>query len=281
MLNQTIQILQEESKGDIKDVLLVDLNDDGHLDLVVLVGDSSNYQLIFMFRDPPKSTPSLEDQSLNEDELFDVKDVVKMDVFKHHPQVYQEFDDEIGSLKTYMIVQKTENNRVVIHVNKSQDGSNLIQERPFKEIMSTAKGCRSPDEVKFNKLHNDFGGAFIDLNMDCRPDLLIEGFSQHGRVHEIYFYTDDGFCLVDVNPVSSDWSHVSFVDLDTNGSNDAVFMDGGLKLHLFLNRYSLEHSGILAKLRTSLCEDSGDKTTPFVKYSSSENGKVRLFFLGL
>lgn len=260
--------------------MLIDLNNDGHLDIIVVVGDSSNYELLILFQEKPKKKVEegngTEEHSFNKIQ-YDVKNILKMgNLFKHHPVAYQTFDEKIGQLRTYMIVQKHEDERVVIYIERDSNGTDKIIEKEFRGILSSKSGCKQYEEIQMNKISNRFSGAFIDLDMDCRPDLLIEGVSQTGRVHEIYFYTDDGFCLVDVNQIPEGWSHVSFLDIDQTGSNDAVFMEGDLKVNVFLNKYHIGgfKKGIINLVGDELCQKNDKRDSPFESYKDAKTGNV-------
>ncbi len=89
----------------------------------------------------------------------------------------------------------------------------------------------------------EHGGAFIDLNMDCRADLLVESITQYGRTHEIYMYSDKGFCYTGSKAVPQEYSLVSFLDLSQRGSNDAVFITKDMVMHIFRNKFSLGVEG--------------------------------------
>lgn len=271
--NQTIQILDDDSRADIRDVMLIDLNNDGSLDLVVTVGQANEFQILFLFKERNKKFSHTEEHSFLKS-FYNVKNVLKIDTFKHHPQAFQIFDNDIEQLRTYLIIQKFENERVVIYIESKEDGSNKIVEKKFKDFLSKDSKCKSYENVMMNKVSNKHSGAFIDLDMDCRPDLLIESISQDGRVEEIYYYTEQGFCLVDINKVPEGWSHVSFLDLDQNGSNDAVFLTGGLEMKVFLNKYHIGGLKGITKIWKEMCEERGQTEPPFVKFEDSKMGEV-------
>lgn len=79
--------------------------------------------------------------------------------------------------------------------------------------------------------------------MDCRPDLLVESYSVLGRSHELYIFTDEGFCYTRLVEIPNNFSFVSFMDLSQRGSNDAIFLTKSLEMHVFRNKHFLgDHS---------------------------------------
>jgi hypothetical protein len=143
--------------------------------------------------------------------------------------------------------------------------------------------CKPPGS---NPLSTEYGGAFIDLNMDCRPDLLVESFTSLGRSQELYLYTDKGFCFVKQIIVPSDFSFVSFVDISQRGANDAVFVTNNMEVRVFRNKHKLGDedrtesfdANILSK-NFDLCIEKdhtkGEAHWPFQDYADSKINEVR------
>jgi hypothetical protein len=135
--------------------------------------------------------------------------------------------------------------------------NNDIIMKPFKDFISTDSKCQDPSSIGSYKLSNLHGSAFVDLNMDCRPDLFVESRNVAGdRVVETYFFNDtDKFCLVSVNIFTEQVSSLatssfSFIDLFRKGSNHAVAIDGDNKINIMVNKYNLPNPKDTA---SSLC----------------------------
>lgn len=153
-----------------------------------------------------------------------------MRILKHIPQPFQIFDEESQMLTSYLVVSINEisdSNRKVITLSKD----NKIQISEFDSILS-------PDCPKLqiqNLLSFEYGGAFIDLDMDCRPDLLLETHGSSGRTQEVYTYTQKGFCFGSIMKVPVDYGFISFVDLSQRGATDAIFITQDLEMHVYRN----------------------------------------------
>lgn len=70
--------------------------------------------------------------------------------------------------------------------------------------------------------------AFVDLNLDCRPDLVLESFGPSNQKHlEFYMYQNTGkFGLVKLLPLPKSMQNLSlgtFIDIDNNKAMDIVF----------------------------------------------------------
>jgi hypothetical protein len=91
-------------------------------------------------------------------------------VFKHVPHPFQIFDDKAGLLRSYLLIQTSEIQRKVITLDLKKKE---IIYQDFKEFLNP----KCPDAPN-DPLSTRYGGAFIDLNMDCRPDLLVESETQ-------------------------------------------------------------------------------------------------------
>lgn len=219
--DSTIPVFEGEGYY-IKDVMLLDLDQDGLLDAVV-VGTKGNHKHVIRF-------------IFNTNQRFDISKSQhkSLNVFKHIPNPFQIFDDEDGLLKNYLLVQITEEARKVVSFTNEKQ----IMIESFQSFQNPK--CKSPPSYP---LSTQFGGAFIDLNMDCRPDLLVESYSIFGRSHELYIFTDEGFCFSKMLSVPENFSMVSFMDVSQRGSNDAVFLTNGMELHIFRNKHFLGNEG--------------------------------------
>lgn len=79
-------------------------------------------------------------------------------------------------LTSYLVVtiNETVENRKIVTLTQE----NKLQVMDFDQFLSP--DCPKPEI--YNPLSPDFGGAFIDLDMDCRADLLLETFGSGGRI---------------------------------------------------------------------------------------------------
>jgi hypothetical protein len=171
------------------------------------------------------------------DELF----TFAKDLPDQQPVSFQIFDDKKESLITYITFDTAEGVRTVGHIYNDK-----IVLKTFASYISGASNCRNASEVSTHKLSATHGSAFIDLNMDCRPDLWIEATNEAGdRIVETYFFKDTNkFCLVssDTFPdktVGNEASSFSFIDLLRKGANHALAVDSKNNLHVMINRYNL------------------------------------------
>jgi len=180
----------------IKDIFLVDIDQNGFLDIVVVgFGSSSIAKLTFIINQKGVLTS-------------DPAQHISMKILKHVPQPFQIFDEDSQMLISYLVVSINEiqdDNRRVVTLTKD----NQIVTKNFEDFLNP--DCKKP--LILNFLSNEFGGAFIDLNMDCRPDLLLETHGSEGRQQEIYTFTKKGFCFARSVTVPVDYGFISFVDL--------------------------------------------------------------------
>ena len=124
------------------------------------------------------------------------------------------------------------------------------------------EGCKTPQAG--SSMSTQFSSAFVDLSLDCRPDLFLETATSDGkRVAEIYYYVGgtSPFCLVDSNEVPANFGHVSFTDSTDKGTIDAIMMDEDLNVKVFRNKASLDID--------SLCKARGVQTLPFEPFTSA------------
>lgn len=125
-------------------------------------------------------------------------------------------------------------------------------------MISTDSKCQDKSTIANNKMSATHSGAFIDLNMDCRPDLFIEANDASGkRMVETYFFEDgDKFCLVSVDTfpdkaVAMSASSFSFIDLMRMGSNHGIVVDSSNNLHAMINKYNIPNP---TDTSSSLCK---------------------------
>lgn len=172
----------------------------------------------------------------------------------HQPLPFQLFDDEKESLRTYIIHQAADGSRKVSHLG---DNGKVITVN-FDSLLSSNSKCQDKSKIANLSLSSTHGGAFIDLNMDCKPDLFIESTDSNGnRNVETYFLlADNSICLVSVDKFSNketglNASSFSFQDLLRLGSNHAIAVDVDNNIHVMINKYNLPNPSDTAE---SLCK---------------------------
>ena len=191
----------------------------------------------------------------------------------HQPSTFQLFDDDLKKLKTYLLVQ-TAATKQVVSLQKTEAGPKVVTET-FSSFISGETGCQQPPAESVSKLSKTHGSLFLDVNMDCKPDLLLETINGEDRILDIYLFTDKGkFCLTEQITLTGAgnnqlYSSVSSLDVASKGSNDLVFMreaiiEGKITLeaHVLLNKFSLPDGQTVLCAETSLKSPFDDiKTT--------------------
>lgn len=168
----------------------------------------------------------------------------------HQPIGFQIFSNKVQRLKTYILAQKDATTKVVYSLDKELKPVEQNFQKDF--LIDNKDGCRAYQSQR--TLSSTHGGSFIDLNMDCRPDLALETTENGKRVYEVYYFRDGGFCLVEENEFVEDnimdSTSISYIDMGQRGSNDAVLVrqkevDGKKKLfvHVFLNKNAIKVNG--------------------------------------
>ena len=71
-------------------------------------------------------------------------------------------------------------------------------------------------------MNPDQASNFIDLNADCRQDLLLSSTKNGDVFQEYYMFTDEGFCLSKVVQMHPNMSMPSFIDYSYRGSTDML-----------------------------------------------------------
>ena len=260
-------------KYSLVDVAVADFDNNGNVDIlcVLSVSHSAKYLLKFFFQQ--KSTFSGDENHRG-----------GIMAVRHLPMVIQLYDPDIRSLRTHVIIQETFKERRLIHFeNHNTSPKPALISRNFTDFLvpansSYADKCMDFKKVKWNRMSKENAGAFIDLNTDCRADLVVETIGTRGtRCHEIYLFTDEGFCLVDVNTVPWGFSNAIFFDVSGDGSNDLVFVNRNLVLYIYLNAnwLGVSHRFKNQAKRINLCEvQKFSLEKPFVSYKSKKNSSV-------
>lgn len=237
-------------------VICNDFNEDGNVDLLVSTGTPDNVVVTLYFYDANKKTFN---QAGN-------KQV--SGTYKSQPVVFQQFNEDNDSLRTYFLLQgQDENNpRQVFYFDS---GSNSFKGASFNNFMADTKlstACMSLDQVKFHQISQKKASSFVDLNSDCRPDLVLESTEGNTSYLEFYLSSDNGFCLVSIQPLTADYHMASFFDVDGDGTNDLVLLQSNLVLHVFYNQFTVTQG--------SLCAKSDTYKSPFTDFNKPQSSKV-------
>lgn len=278
----------------IEDIIFQDFDTNGALDMLVFSGDGSTHELKIYFRE-------------SNDNDFKNNPVKYGDssIFWSLPQPFMMWDEDKDQLTTLLLVQESQTDRYVLKIDSkkivstkkqadpsvSQDTSSktsktdtpstdngtqpsatysrTFSKQKFQNYLSKDSSCMDYNTYASNNyLNMKKGGVSIDLNMDCRTDLILETLGPD-RTLEIYFYKPDGFCLVAVNTLSdSDSAMIGFLDVLKRGTNDLVIITSDLNINLYMNKYILDNSNMCTSYSKSY-------DSPFPALGSSlDNDKV-------
>jgi len=124
----------------------------------------------------------------------------------------------------------------------------------------------------------ELGSSFVDMNADCRPDMLLQTVGDAGqKVQEFYLFTNDGFCLVQKKPMDKTWNMPSFFDMNNRGTNDMVIAQQksgnvNAKIRVLKNRYTTD-------LSKGLCKgNEGNLGFPYPGYTETESSDNTLVY---
>lgn len=235
-------------------IICNDFNEDGDVDLLVSTGTESNVAVTIIFKVKG---------------VFEISSAKKLaGSFLSQPVVFQQFNEQKNSLRTYFILQQSADVRNYYFYNpvsssyESSIFSTMVVDRSFNA------GCNSYDQIKGKLLSTARASSFVDLNNDCRPDLVLESDENGKQYLEFYLSTDSGFCLVSIQPLNGAFHMASIFDVDGDGTNDLVLLKTNLELHVFYNQYSIN-------IKT-LCAASDSYKPPFIGFSDATSSSVIL-----
>ena len=163
----------------------------------------------------------------------------------------------------------------------SYDSENeILVKEDFESLLNkNNQKCRATGSDLGYLIDEDHGSSFIDMNADCRSDLLIVSKDPKDgqRYHEVYMYTDDGFCLSGIKPVSSNLSMPSFMDLHHRGSSDLImvesFQDGKApRVHVNRNIYKTD------MVTYQYCQKTDSLAFPYPGYEMTASGTNKLVY---
>lgn len=186
---------------------------------------------------------------------FDLHNPLKYENLPNqNPAIFETYRDDKKKVITKILLQTSkgaENTREVYSVKQNhKDDSDPKREwvvESWKEIMSKKSECQSIDKVSGNTLSENFASSFVDINLDCRGDLILETTKDNRRYNEFYYFLDDGFCFVGAQEVPKAFSYGSFEDLNTDGGNDIVFVNQQtMEINVFFNRFVVDQRKLCA-----------------------------------
>jgi hypothetical protein len=253
-LNQTIDM---PNGSQVLSVICNDFNQDGSVDLLVSYG-SENAVMVDMIPYDSVSysfTPSAK-KSIS-------------GTFQSQPVIFQQFSDENNNLRTYVLLQVNQGTRTVYYYNLGTTAWVAAGFNTFVADPKVGTGCNDYAQVSTHMISNKKASSFVDLNSDCRPDLVLESNDGDKPYLEFYLASDNGFCLVSIQPLNADFHMASFFDVDGDGTNDLVLLQTNLVLHVFYNQYSV--------VQSSLCAPVSSFKVPFVGFTDTKSSKVELW----
>lgn len=144
--------------------------------------------------------------------------------------------------------------------------NNKIVNQNFSDIiMPDCEGCLDPKELDGSEIPPVYTSGFVDINRDCKSDIIIESVKNGDRFLDFFIYKGNKFAYIKSVPIPKSYSLGSFEDVNQNNTPDLVFFDNENKdLKIFLSDFSMN----VPKSISSFCLDSAD--TRF-SYSSLEN----------
>jgi len=229
----------------VMSVILTDIDYDNKVDLVVtcINNDNSLNSTIYVF------------SKIGNDYVAN-NDYMIQNIRKQQPVVFTMYDNNKNSAvyTTYLLVQgNTDNVRACYYIDRNDN--NKMTHRPFSELLNTkdTTHCLSQSNVDGFTLNPYLGSSFVDMNADCRPDLLFNSLGDGAqKQQEIYLYTNDGFCLVNVQSMPSQITMPSFLDLNNRGTNDMAFITqvngntNNIRVNVLRNKYTTDvNKGVL------------------------------------
>lgn len=148
----------------------------------------------------------------------------------------QIFEDR--GLVDYWLLMK-DKERVLYYYNNA---TSKFERKAFSDILDQGcPGCKDLSEISGKAIPVAYTSAFIDINRDCRADIVLETHDDKGsRYLEFYYYMNSKFGLINVVQIPSTYSLGVVEDINENNNPDLLFIDKNSgKLVVYLNNYSV------------------------------------------
>jgi hypothetical protein len=203
--------------------LIVAANKENYPDVLYITENTDDFSITMRVYSITYSPSS----GLTLSEVPDYKFVAKTKGNKRQePFNFQVFEDK--NLIDYWLVNDGDDRKLVFFDRDSK----TVKPKKFAELIdSNCEGCMSPDKVKDRSLNTIGTNAFVDLNRDCRADLVLESSDSSGNLSlEIYLFNDNSkFGLTKIIPLENGLTFGSFVDTNHDNAMDLVFYDKNKK----------------------------------------------------
>lgn len=208
---------------------------------------------------------------------FTIKDIRKQQPFMF---TYYNKSDTPNDAKydTYLLIDDGQGERFLYFNDFANTATKGFKKIKFTEILNQQNPkCLQSTQTQDKFMDPQASSSYIDMNADCRPDLLLITLNAtNQRFHEYYLLTDHGFCLINVKSVSQEFSMPSFQDLNNRGTNDMVMVQkpsstDGLRVHVFRNQYATD-------LNTEVCADTGAIQFPYQDFDQQITTSNKLVY---
>lgn len=148
----------------------------------------------------------------------------------------QIFED--NTLIDYWLMMMTDGLRVLHYYDKS---ASVFKTKNFKDILDeNCSGCTPLSEIDNKFIPAVYTSAFIDINRDCRADIVLETRDNSDKRYlEFYYYINNSkYGLIKVVNIPKDYSLGTVEDINENNNPDLLFVDNTThQLKVFLNSY--------------------------------------------
>lgn len=152
-------------------------------------------------------------------------------------------------------IQMFEENKLVDYWLLMENGKRVVyyfdkdtakfEKKDFSDLLDKdCNNCMNTDQISNKVIPAVYTSAFIDVNRDCRADIILETKDKSGnRYLEFYYYMNSKFGLINVVPIPDNYSLGVVEDINENNNPDLLFIEKDTgKLQVFLNSYSLNNS---------------------------------------
>lgn len=143
---------------------------------------------------------------------------------------------------------------------------NVFENKPFASLLTTCDGCKDFPEIDSRVIPEFYTSAYIDINKDCKSDLVIETTDGKQRYLEFFYYNQSKLGYIGSSKIPQSYSLGQFQDINANNLVDIIFFDkADKKLKFFLNDFERE----MPDISKSYCLD---KFSAYFPYKSLEDG---------